>query len=192
MTTQGHRTLRDVNDLAAAVKEDACLYLPERLHRKAVWAYLGPVLFAWSSCYFFLFVLQPSIATAWWGIALVVGTAVGMCWWQMRRFAYRVRWVLNMSLRTLQPAHTAGPAIPLDPAHSIGIMSGPPDHSSLSCEVEFRHRTAGPIATLFEVELQSSDTETLSMQMGTLDRCVDELAARLGVRRSGGRLTPAY
>lgn len=184
--------LRDVNDLAAALREDACLYLPERLHRKTVWAYLVPVLYVCGGCYSMLFVLQHSIATAWWGIALVAGSAMGMCWWQLRRFAYRVQWVLDMSLRTLQPAQAAGPAIPLEPAHSIGIMSGPPDHGSLSCEVEFRHRTAGPIATLFAVELQSSDTETLSMQMDTLDRCVDELVSRLGIRRSGGRLISAY
>jgi hypothetical protein len=140
--------------------------------------------------YVVLLVLQPSIANAWWCIALVVASGLGMCWWQVRHFTYRVQWLLDMTQRTLQPAR-GGSVISLDLAHSIGIIPGPPDHGVLSCEVEFRHKAAGPIATLCAVELQSSDSETLSMQMDSLDRCVDELVERLGIRRSGGRLVPA-
>ena len=182
---------RNVNDLASAVREDACLYLPERVHQRSTWTPPWNILFVWGTGYVLLLVLQPAVANAWWGIALVVASGLGMCWWQVRYFTYRVQWVLDMSRRTLQPAR-GGPAIPLDPAHSIGIIPGPPDHGVLSCDVEFRHRTAGPIATLCAVELQSSDTETLSMQMDTLDRCVDELVGRLGIRRSGGRLISVH
>lgn len=77
-------------------------------------------------------------------------------------------------------------AIRIDPAeHSLGCYPATTRETGVSFLLELRHARRGPVAALTVVHLTSRQ---FPQNLRILDRCVDTLAERLQIRRSGAPL----
>ncbi len=184
----GHRMLQDVHDLAAVVEMEACLYLPARVQKQTVWTSVLTVLPLCLMGYIVLIFRWPLLATEWWVIVLCLFGAAAVLRWHVRRSTYSAYWILDITKRRLESVEKDVAPIQLGASHSIGCHSGPLHHGVLTVEVELRHRTSGPVATLCSVDMPTSLKSNLATQLEILDKCVDRLVHRLEIRRSGARL----
>ena len=106
---------------------------------------------------------------------------------QLRGNRARRGWEVDFQQRSLTPIGLAQrDAIMMDPAeHSLGCYPAATREAGVSFLLELRHVRRGPLAALTMVHLTSRQ---LQHNLRILDRCVDTLAERLQIRRSGAPL----
>lgn len=187
---EAHRRLYTVRDLTEVCLTEARLFLPSRVGMHGMWAGLVGVLLLCLLGYSALGAAWPHLAASWWARAACLVAAGLLCVWHVRRFAYRVQWMLDIPRRQLESVVDGAGPIALNAEHSIGCIAGPYSHGVWSCSIELRHRSLGPVAELFTVQVHALPGATLTQQIVALDDCIDALVRRLGIRRSGGRLAP--
>jgi hypothetical protein len=96
-------------------------------------------------------------------------------------------WEVNFEQRTLTPVWLSGySTISLGPDFSLGCYLGSDVDQQPAWLLELRHVRRGPVATLMMVPVGGRGVGDARM----MDRCVDRLAERLGIRRSGSLLGP--
>lgn len=98
---------------------------------------------------------------------------------------HRRGWEVSFEQRTLTPVGLSGYSmISLGPDFSLGCYLGSDGDREPAWQLELRHARRGPVATLMLIPVGArgaGDPEVL-------DRCVNRLAERLGIRRSGASL----
>ncbi len=97
----------------------------------------------------------------------------------------RSGWEADFRQGRLTPVGLANhEAIELTAEHSLGCYVGSGDEASHGYQLELRHARRGPVATLTMVYLRAGNVQDVKL----LNQCVDLLAQRLNIRRSGAPL----
>lgn len=106
---------------------------------------------------------------------------------QLRGMQVRRGWVVDFQQGSLTPVGLAQrERIQIDPAqYSLGCYPAATRETGASFLLELRHVRRGPVAALTLVHLTS---RPFQRNLRILDRCVDTLAERLRIRRSGAPL----
>lgn len=100
--------------------------------------------------------------------------------WKARR-----GWEADFRQGTLTPVGLANhEAIELTAEHSLGCYVGSGDDALSGYQLELRHARRGPVAALTMVYLPAGNVQDVKL----LNECVDLLAQRLNIRRSGAPL----
>ncbi|MDO4706387.1 MAG: hypothetical protein Q4A98_09310 [Comamonadaceae bacterium] len=186
-----------VMDITAQLRAGAaCVYLPLELQRDSLWPRWGVEI---------LLPVLAIFALDRWGIAwtLAIAVAATVPLALLTRRLHR-RQLANASIRRPNARHP-GWRMEFAPArlYPIGqpqtaILQGLDAAWSLGCyqvgmgfRIELRHQDRGPVALLCTVLQDAADPQAAAALPPLTDTLVDQLAARLGVRRSGGRLASA-
>lgn len=97
----------------------------------------------------------------------------------------RSGWEADFRQCTLTPIGLANrETIELTAEHSLGCYVGSGDDASSGYQLELRHARRGPVAALTMVYLPAGNVQDVKL----LNQCVDLLAQRLNIRRSGAPL----
>ncbi len=182
---------RSLNAWAGAIEQQSRVWLPLQLRGQGV----GWQSVLWGACLvgatlwvqiFFSLDLDGVAAL---GSAVLIACCVGGATWYFQRAQRREAHcgsVADFQHRTLTPVGLSEQqTIELGPDHSLGCYLNGGDHdSSVAFQLELRHARRGPLAALTVVQLKGGSTEDIE----TLDRCVNRLVDRLGIRRSGAPL----
>ncbi|WP_347484879.1 hypothetical protein ABFV80_002715 [Vandammella animalimorsus] len=186
-----------VMDITAQLRAGAaCVHFPLELQRTSLWPRWG------------LEILLPFLAIFTlerWGLtwALTIAIAAAVPSVLLTRRLHR-RQLANAPIRRPNARHP-GWRVEFHPARlypigqpKMAIIQGLDAAWSLGCypvgmdfRIELRHQDRGPVALLCTVLQDAADPQAAAALPPLTDALVDQLAARLGVRRSGGRLTPA-
>lgn len=130
--------------------------------------------------------LQEGVA--FWAVVLLC-TVLILLAMQLQLQGRRVRrgWEVDFQQGRLTPVGLVQrEAIQIDPAeHSLGCYPATTRETGVSFLLELRHVRRGPVAALTVVHLTSRQ---FPQNLRILDRCVDTLAERLQIRRSGAPL----
>lgn len=187
---EAHRRLYTVQDMVNVCAIEPRLCLPSMVSvGKSWWLVVAATALLCMLGYAAMFAAWPPLAESRWVMAAwLLGWGL-MCIRKIRSRPYRIQWVLDITQRQLFRAGRSAEPISLNTEHSIGCIPGPYSHGAWSCSVELRHKRLGPVATLFDLEVQAALGSSLGQQMAALDHCLDMLARRLDIQRSGGRLT---
>ncbi|WP_010466381.1 hypothetical protein [Acidovorax radicis] len=182
---------RSLKTWASAIEQQPRVWLPLQLLGQGVGAWsvfwgtamAGVVLWVQA---LFLLDLRGMVALA---CGLLICCCVAGATLSFRRAQQRDRrrgWEVDFQRRTLTPVGLAQQqAIDLGAEHSLGCyLNGGDSERSLSFQLELRHARKGPIAALTVVQLQSGNAADVEI----LNRCVNRLVERLGIRRSGAPL----
>lgn len=182
-----------LNAWACAIEQQSRVLLPQRLQGQGVgwWTVLIGASLAGVALWMQIVVLLHLRGVVALGSGLLIGLGVAAAAWGLHRSAQRGRergWVADFQRRTLTPVGLSEhQAIDLGPDHSLGCyLNGGAQDSSVTFQLELRHARRGPLAALTVVQLKGGSTKDIE----TLDRCVNRLADRLGIRRSGALLLP--
>lgn len=125
---------------------------------------------------------------AFWVVALLcTGLIVLAMHLQWRGRQARRGWVVDFQQGSLTPVGLAQrERIQMDPAqYSLGCYPAATRETGATFLLELRHVRRGPVAALTLVHLTS---RPFQRNLRILDRCVDTLAERLRIRRSGAPL----
>ena len=125
---------------------------------------------------------------AFWVVALLcTGLIVLAMHRQWRSKQVRRGWIVDFQQGSLTPVGLAQrERIQIDPAqYSLGCYPAATRETGASFLLELRHVRRGPVAALTLVHLTSRQFQR---NLRILDRCVDTLAERLRIRRSGAPL----
>ena len=125
---------------------------------------------------------------AFWVVALLcTGLIVLAMHLQLRGRQVRRGWIVDFQQGSLTPVGLAQrESIQIDPAqYSLGCYPAAARETGASFLLELRHVRRGPVAALTLVHLTSRQFQS---NLRILDRCVDTLAERLRIRRSGAPL----
>lgn len=190
-----HRPLHSVAALALALPRVPQLLLPEQLSEPAgPWVpvvTVAPValILGWQ------LLMAPGLEEplARWVVAIAIGLLSGAAIWAMARRSLRPGgWLIDFEQRRVVPVGPgAQEPIVLDAnEHSLGCYLGGGSRSVPSCVLELRHVRRGPVAQLSVIPLAGSG-KAFEHEREQLDRCVDMLAQRLHIRRSGEPLLTA-
>lgn len=180
----------DVASLAQLAQTAARLWLPQDLESPAgaggaVWrvAVVGVVL-GWMLLQLPLLGEAPLKWVTIGGSALVVAAVL---WFQARRPPVRRGWELDFDNACLVPAGLAAQEpIHIDPAHhSLGCYVGSGNEHTQTYVLELRHVRRGPVAEISRIPMGSLPLVAGRRELELLDQCVDTLALRLHIRRSG-------
>lgn len=189
-----HRPLHSVAELALTLPRVQRVLLPDELSKPAgPWVTAGTtgrvgLIAGWQ-------LLQiPGLQTppAQWAVIGITGLlAGGAIWWTDRQRLNREYWLVDFVQGRISPVgRSEKEPIVIDPnEHSLGCyMAGgasPPSYA-----LELRHVRRGPVAQLSSVPLAGSG-QRFESEREQLDLCVDLLAQRLRIRRSGEPLVQA-
>lgn len=182
---------RSLNAWAGAIEQQSRVWLPLQLRGQGVgwqsvlWgtSLVGATLWAQ-----ILFLLDLGGAAALgWGV--LIACCIGGATWYFQRVQRREAqcgWEADFQRRTLTPVGLSEQqAIEMGPDHSLGCyVKGGEQSNSLTFQLELRHARKGPVAALTVVQIKGGSAKDIE----TLDRCVNRLADRLGIRRSGAPL----
>ena len=125
---------------------------------------------------------------AFWVVALLcTGLIVLAMHLQLRGRQVRRGWIVDFQQGSLTPVGLAQrESIQIDPAqYSLGCYPAAARETGASFLLELRHVRRGPVAALTLVHLTSRQFQS---NQRILDRCVNTLAERLRIRRSGAPL----
>ena len=125
---------------------------------------------------------------AFWVVALLcTGLIVLAMHLQLRGRQVRRGWIVDFQQGSLTPVGLAQrESIQIDPAqYSLGCYPAAARETGASFLLELRHVRRGPVAALTLVHLTSRQFQS---NLRILDRCVNTLAERLRIRRSGAPL----
>ena len=125
---------------------------------------------------------------AFWVVALLcTGLVVLAMHLQWRGRQARRGWIVDFQQGSLTPVGlTQRERIQMDPAqYSLGCYPAATRETGATFLLELRHVRRGPVAALTLVHLTS---RPFQRNLRILDRCVDTLAERLRIRRSGAPL----
>ena len=125
---------------------------------------------------------------AFWVVALLcTGLIVLAMHLQLRGRQVRRGWIVDFQQGSLTPVGLAQrESIQIDPAqYSLGCYPAAARETGASFLLELRHVRRGPVAALTLVHLTSRQFQR---NLRILDRCVNTLAERLQIRRSGAPL----
>ena len=125
---------------------------------------------------------------AFWVVALLcTGLIVLAMHLQLRGRQVRRGWIVDFQQGSLTPVGLAQrESIQIDPAqYSLGCYPAAARETGASFLLELRHVRRGPVAALTLVHLTSRQFQS---NQRILDRCVNTLAERLQIRRSGAPL----
>ena len=125
---------------------------------------------------------------AFWVVAhLCTGLVVLAMHLQWRSKQVRRGWIVDFQQGSLTPVGLAQrERIQIDPAqYSLGCYPAATRETGATFLLELRHVRRGPVAALTLVHLTS---RPFQRNLRILDRCVDTLAERLRIRRSGAPL----
>ena len=125
---------------------------------------------------------------AFWVVALLcTGLIVLAMHLQLRGRQVRRGWIVDFQQGSLTPVGLAQrESIQIDPAqYSLGCYPAAARETGASFLLELRHVRRGPVAALTLVHLTSRQFQR---NLRILDRCVNTLAERLRIRRSGAPL----
>ena len=125
---------------------------------------------------------------AFWVVALLcTGLIVLAMHLQWRGRQVRRGWIVDFQQGSLTPVGLAQrERIQIDPAqYSLGCYPAATRETGATFLLELRHVRRGPVAALTLVHLTS---RPFQRNLRILDRCVDTLAERLRIRRSGAPL----
>ena len=125
---------------------------------------------------------------AFWVVALLcTGLIVLAMHLQWRSKQVRRGWIVDFQQGSLTPVGLAQrESIQIDPAqYSLGCYPAAARETGASFLLELRHVRRGPVAALTLVHLTSRQFQS---NLRILDRCVNTLAERLQIRRSGAPL----
>lgn len=190
-----HGPLHSVEALALALPQVQRLLLPEALNPpRGPWAYaamLGPVaLFLGWKAMQVPGLDAPPIS---WGVAVVTGVLAAAAIWVLARQERRWRgWCVDFEqLRIMAVGQGHQLPIVLNATeHSLGCYVGSSAAHGTCFVLELRHVRRGPVAQLTSVTFSAVRQAAWNQQLQQLDRCVDMLAERLHIRRSGEPLRP--
>ncbi|MFN7855907.1 MAG: hypothetical protein ACK5OA_04915 [Acidovorax sp.] len=120
---------------------------------------------------------------------LLAGAAI---WWMERQRLSAGGWLLDFAQgRVVRVGQGGKVSIAINPSeHSLGCYVAGGSSGARSFALELRHVRRGPVAQLSIVPL-SGHGQTFESEREQLDLCVDLLAQRLGIRRSGEPLKKA-
>lgn len=184
-----HRPLHGLDDLAQAVERVPRLLMPERLAPpRSLWiSVVATVLFAFFMGGALLHELGLDKPPGLWVGATAIGAATaGALWWLQKARGRFVGWLIDFDGRRAVPLGNgdAAPIVLEGADHSLGCyLAAQKNHHAHFC-LELRHARRGPLAELCTIPL-SGGPKAMAQQREQLDHCVDVLARRLGVRRSG-------
>lgn len=118
------------------------------------------------------------------GTGLLAGAA--MWWMERERLSPAGGWLVDFAQGRLMPVRqTAKEAIAIEPnEYSLGCYATGGSSTATTFALELRHVRRGPVAQLSSVPLPGSGS-TFEREREQLDLCVDLLAQRLRIRRSG-------
>ena len=125
---------------------------------------------------------------AFWVVALLcTGLIVLAMHLQLRGRQVRRGWIVDFQQGSLTPVGLAQrESIQIDPAqYSLGCYPAATRETGATFLLELRHVRRGPVAALTLVHLTSRQFQR---NLRILDRCVNTLAERLRIRRSGAPL----
>ena len=125
---------------------------------------------------------------AFWVVALLcTGLVVLAMHLQLRGRQARRGWIVDFQQGSLTPVGLAQrESIQIDPAqYSLGCYPAATRETGATFLLELRHVRRGPVAALTLVHLTSRQFQR---NLRILDRCVNTLAERLRIRRSGAPL----
>ena len=190
-----HRPLHSVAELVLTLPRVQCLLLPEHLSKPASpWltaAAVGLValILGWR------LLLEPGFQEppAQWVVIAATGVLAGATlWWMERQRLSAGGWLIDFAQGMIvRVGHRGEDTIAIDPSeHSLGCYVAGGYSGPLSFALELRHVRRGPVAQLSIVPLNGHG-RTFDSEREQLDLCVDLLAQRLGIRRSGERLKKA-
>lgn len=187
-----HPPLHGLDGLAAAVERVPRLLLPERLARPgSVWTLVVTVvLLAFFMGGALLHELGLDKPPGLWAGATAIGAATaGALWWLQRARGRFVGWLIDFEgSRAVPLGQAISEPIALEGAdHSLGCYVAGQQNTHVHFCLELRHARRGPLAELCTIPL-SGGPQALAQQREQLDHCVDVLAQRLGIRRSGAPL----
>jgi len=185
---------RSLKAWASAIEQQSRVWLPLQLLGQgvSVWSVLfgtgmaGAVL--WLNTFFLLDLRGP--AALGWGLLICCCIAGATLAFKRAQLRDRGRgWEVDFRRGTLTPVGLSHQQpIELGAEHSLGCyLNGGNSERSLSFQLELRHARKGPIAALTVVQLQSGNAADVEI----LDRCMNRLVERLGIRRSGAPLVKA-
>jgi hypothetical protein len=182
---------RSLKAWASAIEQQSRVWLPLQLLGQgvSVWSVLLGTAMAGAVVWvhtFFLLDLRGIAALGW---GLLICCCVAGATLSFKRALQRDRgrgWEVDFHRATLTPVGLAQQQpIELGAEHSLGCyLNGGDSERSLSFQLELRHARKGPIAALTVVRLQSGNAADVEI----LDRCMNRLVDRLGIRRSGAPL----
>lgn len=184
-----HRPLHSVSELALALPQAQRLLLPDQLSKPAgPWVTaattgLVALILGWR----LLLVPELQNPLAKWIVVVVTGLLAGAAiWWMDRQRLRPGGWLVDFAQSRVVPVGQSGKEpIAIDPnEHSLGCYVAGGSSSTPSFALELRHVRRGPVAQLSTVPLKGYG-KTFESEREQLDLCVDILAQRLCIRRSG-------
>jgi len=188
--TAEHGPLHSVAALSKALPGVRRLLLPESLSApRGPWAYAAIVaptalFLGWKTLQ--IPGLDEGLLS--WVVAVAIGALAAVAVWGLVRHERRLRgWYLDFDQCSAVAVGQGDVApIALNAAeYSMGCyLSSGPGHG-LRYVVELRHVRRGPVAQLTSVTFSANRRATFDQELHQLDRCVDMLAERLHIRRSG-------
>lgn len=196
-----HRPLHSVAELALTLPRVQRVLLPDELSKPAgPWVTAGTTgLVALIAGWQLLQVPGLQAPPAKWVVIGLAGLLAGAAiWWTDRQRLSVGYWLIDFVQGRISPVGRSDkePIVIDRNEHSLGCYvaggaKGPPAYA-----LELRHARRGPVAQLSCVPLTGSG-QRFESEREQLDLCVDLLAQRLGIRRSGepmvkaGRRRPA-
>lgn len=190
-----HRPLHSVAELALTLPQVQRLLLPDQLSKPA-----GPWVTA-ATVGFVALILGWQLLSvpgfqdppAKWIVVVATGLLAGAALWWMERQRLRPGgWLVDFARsRIVRVGQGDKEPIAIDPNdHSLGCYVAGGSSSAPSFALELRHVRRGPVAQLSTIPLKGYGS-TFEREREQLDLCVDILAQRLRIRRSGEPLVKA-
>ena len=190
-----HRPLHSLPELVLTLPRVQRLLLPDHLSKPtdpwltAATVGLIALIMGWR------LLLEPGFQeprVRWIVIAAIGALAGASIWWMERQRLSVGGWLLDFAQGTVvRVGHGSEETIAIDPSeHSLGCYVAGGSSGAPSFALELRHVRRGPIAQLSIVPLKGHG-QTFEGEREQLDLCVDLLAQRLGIRRSGEPLKKA-
>lgn len=190
-----HRPLHSVAELALTLPRVQRVLLPAELSKPAgPWVTAATTgLVALIAGWQLLQIPEFQATPAKWAVIGMTGLFAGAAiWWTDRQRLSKEYWLVDFAQgRILPVGRSDRESIVIDPnEHSLGCYVAGGSRSTPSYALELRHVRRGPVAQLSNVPLTGSG-QRFESEREQLDLCVDLLAQRLRIRRSGEPLVKA-
>ena len=190
-----HRPLHSIAELALTLQRVERVLLPDELSKPAgPWVTAGTTgLVALIAGWQLLQIPGLQTPPAQWAVMGITGLLAGAAiWWTDRQRLSREYWLVDFAQGRISPVgRSEKEPIVIDPnEHSLGCYMAGGSSNPPSYALELRHVRRGPVAQLSSVPLAGYG-QRFENEREQLDLCVDLLAQRLRIRRSGEPLVKA-